>query len=202
MELQEFLKQRTTMTTIKRFSMVKVLHPQSLSCHGYNVGSLFCLLCDHFGVDIKAVELFMVMQHDFVESYTGDLNAHIKDQNEETKHAWRVLEESTVPNSLHPYTEKGLENILKGVKDLLFRLADQMDAYLFCKDERKMGNTFIDGPLFRYKVRITNTVHDLNTYLLSREYREEVMPVNPNWLDSKCKEVLDLIFEEGVEVHV
>jgi len=150
MNIENYLDKRKTMISIKRFEMEFVLRPQNLCEHGHGTATLFYLFCKEFGVEINEDILFILMNHDFAETFTGDMNRLIRNKNEKTKEAWSVLEEETLPEELKPWSDKGIENILTEDQLLLFKLSDEMEAYLYCFEEHTLGNRYIYGPIERY----------------------------------------------------
>lgn len=170
MTLEEFMKQYHTLRNIKRFSMESTIRPQDLCGHGYSVGTIFYILCNSTGIRISAETLFMIMNHDYVESYTGDLNKLLKEKNETTKGAWNVLEAQCVPDHLGHLTDVGLVEHFKktygdsaGAVENIFHLADALDAYLYCSEEVKLGNQFFRGALEHYDKKVTELFEALNS---------------------------------------
>lgn len=169
MDLEEFMKQYTVLRNIKRFSMESTIRPQDLCGHGYAVGTIFYLLCQGFGIHISAETLFIIMNHDYVESYTGDLNKLLKEKNDTTRNAWRTLETQCVPGHLSDLTDAGISAHLKFVyKDMsetlekIFKLADSLDAYLYVSEEVKLGNTFLSKAYTHYEDVVSNLFEELN----------------------------------------
>lgn len=166
MNLQDFLSNRRTLRNIKRFNMESVHHPQNLCDHGYNVATLFYLLCKHKEVHITTEELFMVMNHDFCECFTGDLNLHIKKQ---VPDYWRNIEECLIPERFLFFTDDGIDYALSHQAHEMFLFADALDAWLYCRDEIKMGNSLLKKALKRYDEKL----YDLN-YSLFNEIKESL----------------------------
>lgn len=162
MEIKEFLNQYNILKNIKRFNMETVIHSQNLCDHGYNVGCLFYLICKEIDLPITSDMLFLVMNHDFAETYTGDLNRKIKNKNEKTKRLWDVLEEETVPLKMLKYRDYFIENQFSIEEWGVFHLADEMDAYLYCKKEINSGNTYLMDAKNYYKKSIHKRLDRLN----------------------------------------
>lgn len=172
MDLKDYLSNRRVLRNIKRFNMEKVLHPQNLADHGYNVANLFYLLCKEFGFQITVKDLHIVMNHDFVEVFTGDLNLSIK---RKIAKLWDEIEETIVPESLHEYINGGIkENLNKDIYPI-FLFADAFEAYLYCEDEVAMGNSLLSKALNNYSIRLTKLnpkmFQHLNT--IRKEIREK-----------------------------
>ena len=142
MNIVDYLEKRKTLRNIKRFNMEKVLHSQNLCEHGFNVANLYMLICDMLGFQYTKKEVFLVMNHDFAECYTGDLNLAIKSKAPEL---WEEFEEKLVPS--HIPTDKNIEAYFSQnstqEKYELFLFVDALEAYLYCLDEVTMGNKFM-----------------------------------------------------------
>ena len=144
MEIQDFMEKYKVLHNLKRFGMESVIHPQDLTSHGYGVGTLFYLLCEMFGVEITVEDLFVVMNHDFAETYTGDINRRVKEKDEVTKEAWKKLEQATIPISMIVWTDEMIEEHLGDENRItMFEIADILDAILYCQMEREKGNTLL-----------------------------------------------------------
>jgi len=143
MKFEDYLVKYNTLKSIKRFNMETVSDPQDLCGHGYSVGTLFYLLCKEYNVEISASVLFLVMNHDFAETYTGDLNKQIKDKNKHTKTAWEIIENSSLPGHLLGYTDTQIRQSLNDCQFLMFQLADALDAFLYCHREVAKGNSLL-----------------------------------------------------------
>lgn len=142
MNIEDFLSQYRITRNIKRFSMETVISPQDLAGHGYGVANIYALLCKSKYGEVEGEHLFLVMNHDFVETYTGDLNKHIKDRTSDTQESWAIIERETVPVHLRYMTDEDLEGSL-GITYHLFMLADALDAWLYTTEEVKKGNSHI-----------------------------------------------------------
>lgn len=156
MELSDYLKQYNVLKNIKRFHMECVIQPQNLCDHGYNVATVFYIMCKELKIEVTAEEMFAVMNHDFAETFTGDLNRVVKERNETTAEAWDIIEQHNLPSHLHGYTDQGLKRILDPGKMFLFKFADCVDAYLYCKTEVNKGNRFLAKAKSRYLDRMNN----------------------------------------------
>lgn len=162
MKMKDFLEQYKVLKNIKRFSMETVVHPQNLCDHGYNVGTLFYLICKELKVHISSDDLFLVMNHDFAETYTGDLNKRVKDKNSTTKKAWREIESEVVPPNSSQYKGYDIQCVLATEEYEIFQLADEMDAYLYCKKELSSGNKNLDPSAKFYILSIIERLNKLN----------------------------------------
>lgn len=184
--LSEFIKQYRITHNVKRFSMESVIAPQNIASHGYGVGSLFFLLCRAKGVECTAEELFGAMNHDFVETYTGDLNKKIKDMNTDTKEAWDTIEGSIVPIHAFSLTDKNLKNrVFREEVYPLLLMADYLEALLYCREEEGKGNSFLKKAREHYVVAVKA--------LCLEQIKESSVTVGTNvsWINS-----LNAIYEE------
>lgn len=178
MTLDDFTEKYSTLRSIRRFNMMPTIRTQDLCGHGYGVGCIFFLLCKEFDIEISAELLFLVMNHDFVESYTGDLNKIVKMKNEATQEAWSILESESVPPNLRGFTDKVLEAKLEahGPNTLkVFQLADCMDAGLYCMEEIKLGNLHLEEPYRKYQKWVETLSAELQLSMPGRVEVREVM---------------------------
>lgn len=177
MTLDDFLHKYPILRSIKRFNMERVIHPQDLCGHGYAVGSLFYLLCKEFDIELTADILFLVMNHDFVESITGDLNKLLKDKNNDTKQAWATIEAECVPRHLQGYTDANIREQLRAYNpnvEKIFNLADYMDAGLYCLQELGLGNTYLQNAYEYYQRKVDEMNSELQFSLPGRVEKREV----------------------------
>lgn len=159
MDIKHYLKHRRTLRNIKRFNMETVFHPQNLADHGFNVANLYFLICQMMCKPVSGMDLHMVMNHDFAECFTGDLNLAVKNHIPEE---WDKIESKMVPKEIERFTDKGIKkHFTDGGHDFpenydLFLFADAFEAYLYCEDEVKMGNKLLEPALKRYQNKLTN----------------------------------------------
>lgn len=133
---------------IKRFGMEDVTKPQNLADHGYQVMNLFLIACDFMAYNPTVKELDKVLNHDAIETLTGDLNKVVKEWNETTKKAWAMIELEIVPSEAAIYLDDGWHPEGDGPNTFtkhqkfedLWKFCDAMDAYLYCLEERQRGN--------------------------------------------------------------
>lgn len=178
MSLDDWTERYTTIRNIRRFNMQPTIKPQGLCGHGYGVGCIFFLLCKEFDIEVSADLLFLVMNHDFVEAYTGDLNKLVKDKNEATQKAWDILESESVPPNLRGFTDKVIEAKLEahGPNTLkIFKLADCMEAGLYCMEEIKLGNLHLEDAYRYYQHQVETLSAELQLSIPGRVEVREVM---------------------------
>ena len=152
MQINDYMKGRRALRSIKRFGMEFTIRDQNLCDHGYNVATLFYLLCKEMGVSLTASDMFIALQHDFVESMTGDLNKMIKDLSPETADAWDVIEQSIVPYGLQYLTRKRIAYDWNeySQKTYILQISDALEALIYCYEERAMGNSALSGAIGHY----------------------------------------------------
>ena len=165
MNLKDFIKHRGTLRNIKRFGMEFTLHEQNLCEHGYSTASLFSLLCDHKNIKIESIDLWRVMQHDFAEVFTGDLNQAIK---KEVPYYWEKIEDQMVPEGVC-YKDNDLKVYLGHKKYPIFLFADALDAFLYTKDEIGMGNFHLLKAHIYYKDKLKSLDKELYEFIINLE---------------------------------
>lgn len=141
MNLETYLRSRGPLRNINRFQMEFTIKKQNLCEHGYSVGCLFYLICKMADIAITTEDLFLAMNHDFIESLTGDLNQIVKGKNEETEKAWVTIEDSVSTSETKKFTDAQAERSLGKRKLEILKLADALEAYLYTTEELRLGNT-------------------------------------------------------------
>jgi 5'-deoxynucleotidase YfbR-like HD superfamily hydrolase len=145
MQLNDYISKYSVLRNIKRFSMESVIHPQDLCGHGYSVGTLFYLICYEFMIPIEIEDLFVAMNHDFVETYTGDINRKVKETSSQVQIAWSIMERRIVPEHLQRYTDEEISKHFLRYSDdrqySAFLMADAYEAYLYTREEIEKGNS-------------------------------------------------------------
>lgn len=174
MQLKDYLEKYDTLKNIKRFNMETVSESQNLCDHGHGVGTLYYLLCRELGVLMSVDTLFMVMNHDFAEAYTSDLNRRVKEKNKETSEAWKIIEKNCLPSSLICWTDENINGSLgnteTSVRQYVFQIADELEAMLYCLREVRKGNTYMKRPLMVYMGLVNEKLLTLGTW--SKNYEE------------------------------
>jgi 5'-deoxynucleotidase YfbR-like HD superfamily hydrolase len=201
MNLDLFLSKRDVLSSIKRFNMDHVNRPQNLCDHGYNVGTLFYLFCQECNVDLSAKELFLVMNHDFLEAFTGDLNKKIKDLNVTTKDCWQTIERECSKNfsEIYEYTDKSIKESFTIIKRILFELADSFDAFLYCIQERKSGNLNLKDPEKYYHQKCLKLQEELELLIPCEGYEENLSSGLGSFVYGLTEIINRIYFLRGVE---
>lgn len=111
--------------------------------HGLVVGMLFRWFASEEDVayDINAFD--KVLLHDYVESVTGDLNACVKNFNDNTARAWDTIEWEIChgDTKLFPYSDESIKGAMTELQYKLFKACDYLDLWIFCRNEQALGNT-------------------------------------------------------------
>jgi len=159
-------KVRKGTQNIKRFQMEDVIKPQSLAEHGYHVVNLFLIACNFTGYSPSVKELDKVINHDVLETLTGDLNKRIKDFSKETIQAWAVIEESVLDErwETEAYSDSFEGWEAKFIS--LLEFCDSMEAYLYCTEEYKRGNHNLGRALEYYHSRLRLMNSNLFSYIV------------------------------------
>lgn len=160
MQLKTFIEKYRVHNNIKRYAMETTLRKQNLSEHGYGVGSLFFLLCGELDLEPTAEDVFMAMNHDFAETYTGDLNRLIKHKNSETKESWQIIEDQILPENVGKYSDFKLEEHFEEKMLSVLHLSDDIEAFLYCNEEYNGGNMHLARARTFYLNRITEALRE------------------------------------------
>jgi putative hydrolase of HD superfamily len=167
MQLENYIDNYRTLKNIKRFSMESIHSIQDLCGHGYGVANIFYLLCKELHIKITEEDLFMALNHDFAEAYTGDLNRLVKDKNERTQKAWSIIENEILPKELENWTMENICKKLGSEKAEVLKIADELDAFLFCTEEVNKGNTYMERPKNYYQWKLMDRIrHGLHPTLV------------------------------------
>lgn len=153
---------------IKRFQMEDVLKPQSLAEHGYHTANLFLIACDFTSYNPTVKELDKVLNHDVIETLTGDLNKLVKELNSETIEAWKIIEEQVLKEHsvrLGIYVDYWMEGTSF---DRLLKFCDAMEAYLYCHEEILRGNRQLKRIEIYYESKLSLMNGHLFEYIMGQ----------------------------------
>lgn len=130
------------MKNIERLSGTFHIRPYNLLEHSYMVGMLFINFAKLEGVEYNEKTLETVFNHDILEAETGDLIYTVKNHNDNTKFAWRTIEQEVINSNpdLAPYSDYEMECSLTKEQYDLFKVCDLLDLWIFLKEEQKFGN--------------------------------------------------------------
>lgn len=124
--------------------------PNTPHHRGYNllehcmvVGMLFRWFASEEDVPYDINVFDKVLLHDYVESVTGDLNACVKNYNENTSSAWDIIEWEICHSDLNlaNYSDESIKKSMNDRQYKLFKTCDYLDLWIFCRNEQALGNT-------------------------------------------------------------
>lgn len=138
----QIVKNYRKMAYVQRLSSVFKHRSYNLLEHSFMVMSLFKYFCEKEGIEYDLEVLDKVANHDLIETVTGDLLNPVKHLSKETGLAWQLIEDSLVKVNPHlePYSDKSIEETLSPVQFAMFKACDLLCLWMFCKEERMMGN--------------------------------------------------------------
>lgn len=143
-ESQLLVEHLRRMDHVTRLSGVRKNRNYSLTEHCYHTAILFKEIAMSEGIQVNLSQFEWVLKHDVLETVTGDVLFPAKNYNDETKSLWRQIENELVRGStysfLGDYTDDRIEEILTKPLIRIFKIADIMELYLFCEEERHSGN--------------------------------------------------------------
>jgi 5'-deoxynucleotidase YfbR-like HD superfamily hydrolase len=127
---------------VNRLAGIPTHKPYNVAVHSYHTGLIFMDLCDHYGKYPSFKVVQWVFRHDMLEAATGDLLYPAKNLNDETKIAWRTIEDEVSGQNqwLYEYSEDIAMERFTDFFWNLFKAADLYELFLFCTDEYEMGN--------------------------------------------------------------
>lgn len=144
MEAYHYFEARPALRNINRWGMEFTMKDQSIPDHSYHVVTMFMLICKELELEPTANDLFLVLNHDFIESKTGDLNDRIKRISSFTKDAWDTIEGEAAGSELYTeYSDDAIMRALGPEMGLVFMLCDSLEALLYAHEEVSMGNTYL-----------------------------------------------------------
>lgn len=110
--------------------------------HGLVVGMLFRWFASQEDVAYDITVWDKVLMHDYVESVTGDLNLMVKKHSATTGECWDKIEKEICSGdtALAPYTDAEIKASMTDIQYRLFKCCDYLDLWIFCVQERTMGN--------------------------------------------------------------
>lgn len=131
------------MNSVYRCSGTRLNRPYSLTEHGFHVAELLHILSRRIGVTVTGQDMFLAMNHDLMETETGDLLYPAKNLNETTKISWGHIEEQIshrIP-ALAPFEDRAIHSKMSSAAvHALFRFCDMLELWYSMKEERELGN--------------------------------------------------------------
>lgn len=110
--------------------------------HCFVVGVLFRWFASQENVPYDITVWDKVLMHDYVESVTGDLNLMVKKHSPVTAECWNRIEADICESDpcLRPYTDAKIKESMTDLQFRLFKCCDYLDLWIFCVNERALGN--------------------------------------------------------------
>lgn len=137
------IKYYRALKNIDRLTGVTKHKNYNLLEHSYMVAILFKKFASIEDVPYTMVEFDLVMNHDIVESVTGDLSYEVKKATHKTEISWEIIEDEII--KIHPqldhYSDKRIKSGLNERQYNLFKTCDTLDLWIFLKEEVALGNT-------------------------------------------------------------
>lgn len=130
------------MKQIQRLPNVPHHRSYNILEHGFVVGMLyrwFASACD-VAYDIEVWD--KVLMHDYMETFTGDLNFVVKNLNEKTSSAWASIEHEVCESDavLGRYSDAAIKESMTAEQYTLFKICDYLELWIFCMQEDALGN--------------------------------------------------------------
>lgn len=130
------------MKYVNRLSRWPISRGYNLLEHSFMVTVLFRHFANLEDISYDMQVLDRVMNHDIVETVTGDFPYDAKNMNRETKELWEQLELQVVRMHLtfDRYTDRALMDVFTFQQYELFKACDLLDLWIFIREEQEMGN--------------------------------------------------------------
>jgi len=130
------------MMNVTRFSSMLKNRKNDLTQHSFFVLKYFINFAKFLNISYTADTLETILNHDYMESITGDLDYAVKNMSKNTKKWWSYIEkEVVVKNSMMAkYTDEWIELSLNNEQLKLFKCCDLLDCWFFCIEEYLLGN--------------------------------------------------------------
>lgn len=135
------------MQYVNRFAGSNLNQSQNLATHGCLAALLYADLCEKEKMACTNKQLIFIMRHDIPETVTGDLLYPAKNHNSRVAHAWDTIEKTVIEEGhkeLAPYLESEGRKVFSEHQWTLFKIADALEGFLFCKDEIQRGNISVE----------------------------------------------------------
>lgn len=133
--------------SVRRFHTVRTIEPNTVAEHSFGVAWLVWVLTDG---QARSRLLMACLAHDLAEQEVGDVPAPAK----------RALGIGVDINELEEriLATNGLNYTLTTEEQRTLKLADCLDGMLYCTQERKQGNKFVDDVFDRYRSYVESMV--------------------------------------------
>lgn len=135
------IEQYTKLKNVFRMSTTNTIKPYNVFEHSFGVLVLFKIIADQNNVEYTIETLDIVMNHDIVESITGDLVYTVKKFNEKTSLSWSEIEKELTKNTEYEkYSDENIKNKLNDEQYSLLKCCDTLDLYMYLHEEWCSGN--------------------------------------------------------------
>lgn len=130
------------MLAVQRLSGTPKHRSYNLAEHCYFTAVLFAKFAEAEGIEYDLKVFQAVLNHDVLEIMTGDLLYTAKNLNSVTRVAWESIEAEIVKDNpeFDCVTDSQIASIMNGVQLDLFKVCDLLELFIFCKEERLLGN--------------------------------------------------------------
>ena len=149
--------------SVRRFHTVRTIEPNTVAEHSFGVAWLVWILTEG---QARARLLMASLAHDLAEQEVGDVPAPAK----------RALGIGPDINELEDriLAANGVAFVLTPEEQRTMKLADCLDGMLYCAQERKQGNKFVDEAFEKYHSYVTS----MNPQGVEREVFDAVITMN------------------------
>jgi 5'-deoxynucleotidase YfbR-like HD superfamily hydrolase len=134
----------------------------NLAEHSYFVATMFEEFAREEQLEYTTDTLYVILRHDIMEVFTADLPYPVKNFNEKTKEAWELIEREVYEGGKERFitmmTDEEIKSRLTEKQFILMKSCDILDLYLFCLEERQLGNH--SQPI----LKIINNCEDILNY--------------------------------------
>jgi len=138
----ELIRYVRKLKNVHRCAGTRLMRPYTLDSHGAQVAELFYLAAIEEGIPLTARMMYMAMNHDLMETMTGDLLYPVKNASPESAEAWNVVEREVARiYGLEAFTDDKLEKALGPEAYDLFKACDMLELYFTVREEIASGNT-------------------------------------------------------------
>lgn len=140
---KNFVGLHRKLANIERLAGTMKHRSYNLAEHSFYVMQLFSMIAEAEMIPYDKRDLILASRHDLLESITGDLLYPVKNLNGVTKESWEIIESEVIKKYpiLEPYSDYNLKNGFSNDElHKVMKSADVLDLWLFCKEEKAMGN--------------------------------------------------------------
>jgi len=140
-EILDRVRQIWKTREVQRLASFSRIRSYNLAEHGYTTVNLFYILCKKEKLPVDMDDMIIVLNHDLLETRTGDLLWSAKNFNEATKQLWAKIEEEVTSREdfyLRSFMDSAIKKRFSGEKESLLQMfldCDLFDLMLFCSRE-------------------------------------------------------------------